>query len=147
MLSPAGKSYFKHQYDSHLCPGRDSVLVYKVLLSKEQATTALLLTLQLSVHLPSCNLDEVMETFVSELQCCTSRHNISFTDLMYMRIFYVKDIMDHWHAQDFIHRSLERTIVPAPPFSLIPVDALEKESTVMLFCCFLQKPGDSTLEY
>ena len=66
---------------------------------------------------------------------------------MYMRIFYVKDVMDHWHAQDFIHRSLERTVVSAPAFSLIPVDAFEKERTVMLFCCFLQKPGEGTLEY
>lgn len=87
-----------------------------------------------------------METFVNELQCCISHHNVILAHLMYMRIFYVRDIMDHWHAQDFIHRSLERTGVLTPAFSLIPVDALEKEKTVMLFCCFLQKSGDDLLE-
>ena len=88
-----------------------------------------------------------MDTFVSELQCCTSPHNVGLSHLMYMRIFYVKDIMDHWHAQDFIHSSLERTVVSAPAFSLIPVDALETERTVLLFCCLLQKRGDGKLDY
>ena len=87
-----------------------------------------------------------MEAFVSELQCCTSQHNISLTNLMYLRIFYVKDIMDHWNAQDFIHRSLERTAVLPPVFSLIPVDGLEKETMDILFCCFLQKSENGSLE-
>ena len=86
-----------------------------------------------------------METFISELQCCISRHSISIADLMYMRIFYVKDIMDHWDAQDFIQRGLERTIAPAPAFSLIPVDGLEKKDGVMLFSCFLQRPVEEIL--
>lgn len=89
-----------------------------------------------------------METFVTELQCCTSHHNnCILAHVMYMRIFYVKDIMDHWHAQDFIYRSLERSSALTPAFSLIPVDALEKENTVMLFCCFLQKSGVNVEEY
>ena len=88
-----------------------------------------------------------METFVSELQSCISHHSIILTHLMYMRIFYVKDIMDHWHAQDFILRSLEGTSALTPVFSLIPVDALERERTVMLFCCFLQKSGVNVEEY
>lgn len=66
---------------------------------------------------------------------------------MYMKIFYVKDAMDHWHAWDFIHRSLERTNGLKPGFSLIPVDALEKERTVMLFCCLLQQSGVNVEEY
>ena len=82
-----------------------------------------------------------METFVTELQCCTSHHNCILAYLMYMRIFYVKDTMDHWHAWDFIHRSLKRTNALNPGFSLIPVDALEKERTAMLFCCLLQQSG------
>ena len=86
-----------------------------------------------------------MTTFISELQCCISRHSISIADLMYMRIFYVKDIMDHWDAQDFIQRALEMTIVPAPTFSLIPVDGLEKKDTIMLFSCFLQRPEENIL--
>lgn len=83
-----------------------------------------------------------MDTVVCELRCCFSHHDISITDLMYMRIFYVKDIMDHWHAEDFIrnYRDLQGNIFPAPAFSLIPVDGLEGENTIMMFCCFLQKP-------
>ena len=88
-----------------------------------------------------------METFVSELQSFISYHNVMLTHIMYMRIFYVRDLMDHWHTQDFIHRSLERTSSPTPAFSLIPVDALEKERTVMLFCCFLQKSRVDVEEY
>ena len=88
-----------------------------------------------------------METFVNELQSFITHHNVMLTHIMYMRIFYVRDLMDHWHAQDFIHRSLERTSSPAPAFSLIPVDALEKERTVMLFCCFLQKSRVDVEEY
>ena len=87
-----------------------------------------------------------METFIAELQCCTSQHDISITDPRYMRVFYVKDIMDHWHAQDFICRGLERTIYPAPAFSLIPVDGLQKKNTIMLFSCFLQRPEEGSLE-
>ena len=86
-----------------------------------------------------CNLEEIMEIFLSKLQCCTSQHNINICDLIYMRIFYVKNVMDHWDAQDFIHRSLERTITPAPAISLVSVDGLEKENSVILFSCFLQR--------
>ena len=94
-----------------------------------------------------CNLDKVMETFVTELQCRISHHSCILDHVMYMRIFYVEDIMDHWHAWDFIYRSLEKTSALTPAFSLIPVDALEKERTVMLFCCFLQKSGVDVEEY
>jgi len=89
-----------------------------------------------------CDLEEIMDTVVCELRSCFSHHDISTTDLMYMRIFYVKDTMYHWHVEEFIHsyRDLEGTTFPAPAFSLIPVDGLEKESTIMMFCCFLQKP-------
>lgn len=89
-------------------------------------------------------LEEVMVTFISEIKCYTSQHDFSLSHLMYLRIFYVKGIMDHWNAQDFIHRSLERTTLLVPTFSLIPVDALEK-NTVMLFCCFLQKAENESL--
>ena len=86
-----------------------------------------------------------MVTFVNELKCCTSQHDFSLSHLMYLRIFYVKGVMDHWNAQDLIHRSLERTAVLVPAFALIPVDALEKENTVMLFCYFLQKAENGSL--
>ncbi|PFX20718.1 Diphthine--ammonia ligase [Stylophora pistillata] len=89
-------------------------------------------------------LEEVMVTFISEIKCYTSQHYFSLSHLMYLRIFYVKGIMDHWNAQDFIHRSLERNTLLVPTFSLIPVDALEK-NTVMLFCCFLQKAENESL--
>ncbi|KAL9957836.1 hypothetical protein ACROYT_G034784 [Oculina patagonica] len=141
------ENQMQRQYDSSsLCRESFSVDVQSIAV-KGKSNSSIALSIAVECTSTECNLEEVMETFVSELQCCTSQHNIRLAHLMYMRIFYVKDIMDHWQAQDFIHRSLEWTIVPAPAFSLIPVDALEKERTVMLFCCFLQKPGDSTLEY
>ena len=87
-----------------------------------------------------------MEIFMSELQCCTSKLSVNISDLMYMRIFYVKDVMDHWDAQDFIHRSLERNITPAPAFSLVSVDGLEKENGVMLLSCFLQRAEEGIQE-
>lgn len=87
-----------------------------------------------------------METFICEFQSCTSKNSFSITDLMYMRIFYVKEIMDHWDAQHLIQRSLERTIAPVPAFSLIPVDGLEKGNAIMLFCCFLQKQEEGVIE-
>lgn len=93
-----------------------------------------------------CHLEKIMETFICEFQSCTSKNSFSITDLMYMRIFYVQEIMDHWDAQHLIQRSLEGTIAPAPAFSLIPVDGLEKGNAIMLFCCFLQKQEEEVLE-
>jgi len=96
-----------------------------------------------------CDLEEIMDTVVCELRSCFSHHDISTTDLMYMRIFYVKDTMYHWHVEEFIHsyRDLEGTTFPAPAFSLIPVDGLNKENTIMMFCCFLQKPEKGKQEW
>lgn len=86
-----------------------------------------------------CDLEEIVEAFTSEMQCCISQYAFSITNLIYMRIFYVKDLMDHWDSQDCIQRGLERVLDSAPAFSLIPVDGLEMEHTIMLFSCFLQK--------
>lgn len=47
--------------------------------------------------------------------------------------------MDHWDSQDCIESGLERGLDSAIAFSLIPVDGLEMENTIMLFSCFLQK--------
>ena len=86
-----------------------------------------------------CDLVEIVKTFTSEIRCCTSQNGFYMTDLIYMRIFYVKNLMDHWDSQDCIESGLERGLDSAIAFSLIPVDGLEMENTIMLFSCFLQK--------
>lgn len=86
-----------------------------------------------------CHLVEIVETFTSEIRCCTSQYGFDITDLIYMRIFYVKDLMDHWDSQDCIQSGLNRGLDSVIAFSLIPVDGLEMENTIMLFSCFLQK--------
>ena len=94
-----------------------------------------------------CNLEEVMETLISELQCCTSQHSMDITDVIYMRIFYVKDVLDHRRAQDFIHMCLEKGTTGAPAVSLTPVDGLEKENTFMLVSCLLQRTKEEIQEW
>ena len=94
-----------------------------------------------------CNLEEVMETLISELQCCTSQHSMDITDVIYMRIFYVKDVLDHWRAQDFIHVCFEKVTTSAPAVSLTPVDGLEKENTFMLVSCLLQRTKEEIQEW
>ncbi|XP_074628267.1 uncharacterized protein LOC141886126 isoform X2 [Acropora palmata] len=86
-----------------------------------------------------CHLVEIVETFTSEIRCCTSQYGFDITDLIYVRIFYVKDLMDHWDSQDCIQSGLNRGLDSVIAFSLIPVDGLEMENTIMLFSCFLQK--------
>ena len=94
-----------------------------------------------------CNLEEVMETLISELQFCTSQHSMDITDVIYMRIFYVKDVLDHWRAQDFIHVCFEKVTTSAPAVSLTPVDGLEKENTFMLVSCLLQRTKEEIQEW
>ena len=94
-----------------------------------------------------CNLEEVMETLISELQCCASQHSMDITNVIYMRIFYVKDILDHWRAQDFIHLCFEKVTTSAPAISLTPVDGLEKENTFMLVSCLLQRTKEEIQEW
>ena len=94
-----------------------------------------------------CNLEEVMETLTSELQCCTSQHSMDITDVIYMRIFYVKDVLDHRRAQDFIHMCLEKGTTGAPAVSLTPVDGLEKENTFMIVSCLLQRTKEGIQEW
>ena len=94
-----------------------------------------------------CNLEEVMETLINELQCCTSRNSMHITDVIYMRIFYVKDVLDHWRAQNFVHVCLEKVTTCAPAVSLTPVDGLEKENTFMLVSCLLQKTKEGIQEW
>lgn len=94
-----------------------------------------------------CNLEEVMETLMSELQCCTSQHSMEISDVIYMRIFYVKDVLDHWGAQDFIHVCFEKVTTSAPAVSLTPVDGLEKENTFMLVSCLLQRTKEEIQEW
>ena len=94
-----------------------------------------------------CNLEEVMETLISELQCCTSQHSMDITDVIYMRIFYVKDVLDHWRAQDFIHLCFEKVTTSAPAVSLTSVDGLEKENTFMLVSCLLQRTKEEIQEW
>ena len=93
-----------------------------------------------------CNLEEVTETLISELQCCTSQHSMDITNVIYMRIFYVKDVLDHWRAQDFMHRCLEKVTTCPPAVSLTPVDGLEKENTFMLVSCLLQRTKEEIQE-
>ena len=93
-----------------------------------------------------CNLEEVMETLMSELQCCTSQHSMDISDVIYMRIFYVKDVLDHWRAQDCIHLCFEKVTTSAPAVSLTPVDGLEKENTFMLVSCLLQRTKEEIQE-
>ena len=94
-----------------------------------------------------CNLEEVMETLISELQCCTSQHSMDITDVIYMRIFYVKDVLDHWRAQDFIHVCFEKVTTCPPAVSVTPVDGLEKENTFMLVSCLLQRTKEEIQEW
>lgn len=94
-----------------------------------------------------CNLEEVMETLMSELQCCTSQHSMDISDVIYMRIFYVKDVLDHWRAQDFIHLCFEKVTTSAPAVSLTSVDGLEKENTFMLVSCLLQRTKEEIQEW
>lgn len=93
-----------------------------------------------------CDLEEIVQTFISELQCSTSQHGLGVTNLIYTRIFYVTELMNHWDAQDCIQKVLERVLPLAPAFSLIPVDGLERKNTIMLFCCFLQKSSPKSEE-
>lgn len=140
----AQESDLSHLYNSTLADrGSFSVHVQSIAVKGNKNSS---FAVNIAVESTSTNftLEEVMVTFISEIKCYTSQHDFSLSHLMYLRIFYVKGIMDHWNAQDFIHRSLERTTPLVPTFSLIPVDALEK-NTVMLFCCFLQKAENESL--
>ena len=87
-----------------------------------------------------------METLISELQCCTSQHSMDITDVIYMRIFYVKDVLDHWRAQDFINVCFEKVTTCPPAVSVTPVDGLEKENTFMLVSCLLQRTKEEIQE-
>ena len=87
-----------------------------------------------------CDLERIVDCFAGELKDCASEHNLSFSHLMYLRIFYVKSIMKHWNAWHVIEECLERSCVSAPAFSLVPVDALERDQVKMVFACLLQTP-------
>lgn len=141
----AQESDFQHLYNPTSADRGSFSVVVRSIAVKGNINSSFAANIAVESTSADFTLEEVMVTSVNELKCCTSQHDFSLSHLMYLRIFYVKGVMDHWNAQDLIHRSLERTAVLVPAFSLIPVDALEKENTVMLFCYFLQKAENGSL--